>query len=126
MPQDSRVQEYSDYFQHTWLNGNFRLQMWNYFSYADPCTNNHLEGWHNRIKKMARKSHPNIYELIEILQKEQAATEVTIRQLEGGAIIRARRRKWVKRDEKIQKLKTELENGSRTLDSYINAIKDLA
>ena len=74
---------------------------------------------------MERKSHPNIYELIEILKKEQASTEVTIRQLEGGGIIRERRRKWVKRDEKIQKLKTELENGSVTLDSYINTIKDL-
>ena len=63
-----------------------------------------LEVWPNRIKKIARKSHPNIYKLIEILQKEQAATEVTIRQLEGGGIISARRKKWVKRDEKMQKL----------------------
>ena len=30
-PQDAQVQEYSDYFQLTWLNGNFRLQLWNYF-----------------------------------------------------------------------------------------------
>ena len=34
----------------------------------------------------------------------------------------ARRKQWVKRDEKIQKLKTKLENGSRMLD-HINAIK---
>ena len=78
------------------------------FSYGGPHTNNHLEFWHNRIKKIVRKLHPNIYKLIEILQKEQAIIEVTIRQLEEGGIIRARRRKWVKRDEKTQKLKQNL------------------
>ena len=46
---------------------------------------------------MERKSHPNIYELIKILKKEQASTEVTIRMVEGGGIIRERRRKWVKK-----------------------------
>ena len=44
MPQDAQVQEYSDYFQLTWLNGNFRLQMLNYFSYAGPRTINHQVG----------------------------------------------------------------------------------
>ena len=73
------------------INGNFRLQTWNYFSYTGTCINNHLEGWHNRIKKIARKSQPNIYELIEILQKEQTAAKVTtVRQLEEGSIIRCK------------------------------------
>ena len=31
MPQDAQVLEYSDYFQLTWLNDNFRLQTLNYF-----------------------------------------------------------------------------------------------
>ena len=64
-------------------------------------------------QKNCKKITPNIYKLIEILRKEQAATEITIRQLKGGGIIRARRIKLVKRDEEIQKLKTELENGFR-------------
>ena len=126
MPPDPRLQQYCDYFESTWLNGNFRLPMWNYFAYDGPCTNNHLEGWHNRLKRIARKSHPNIYEMLELLQKEPAATEVTIRQLEAGGILRARRLKWIRRDERIQKLKTELQNGTRNLDSYIGAIKHLA
>ena len=74
------------------IKGNFRLQMWNYFSYTGTCMNNHLEGWHNRIKKIARKSQPNIYELIEILQKDTNCSKGHnyIRQLEGCSIIRCK------------------------------------
>ena len=61
------------------------------------------------MKRIAQKAHPNIYEMLELLQKEQATTEVTISQLEAGGIVRARTLKWVKRDEKIEKLKTELQ-----------------
>ena len=30
---------------------------------------------------MARKAHPNLFDFIEVIQKEQAAAEVTIEQL---------------------------------------------
>ena len=53
MPQDARLQDYSDYLESTWLNGYFRPQMWNNFSNLGPRTNNHLEGWHNRMKRIA-------------------------------------------------------------------------
>ena len=31
-----------------------------------PRTNNKLEGWHNKLKRMARKSAVNIYEIVKI------------------------------------------------------------
>ena len=94
MPQDARLQNYSNYFESTWLDGYFRPQMWNNFSNPGPLTNNHLEGWQNRMKRIAQKAHPNIYEMLELLQKEQATTEVTISQLEAGGIVRARTVRW--------------------------------
>ena len=36
-----------------------------------PQTNNHLEGWHNWLKRVARKAHPNFYELIEIIRSSR-------------------------------------------------------
>ena len=36
-------------------------------------THNHLEGWHNRLKRAARKAYPNMFEFIKRLQIEQAA-----------------------------------------------------
>ena len=86
MPDNSKVQSYADYFDETWMNGQFRPRMWNYYAHSGPRTNNHLEGWHNRMKRIARKAHPNLYEVLELFQREQAATEVTIQQLEAGGI----------------------------------------
>ena len=35
------------------------------------------------MKRVSRKAHPNLFEVVEILKKEQAATEVAIEQLKG-------------------------------------------
>ena len=49
-------------------------------------TNNHLEGSHNCMKRIARKAHPNVYEILELFQREYAASEVTIRKVEAGKV----------------------------------------
>ena len=38
-------------------------------------TNNHLEGWHNCLRRVVGKSHPNIFECVEVFQREQVSTE---------------------------------------------------
>ena len=53
--------------------GNFLLKMWSYHCKECPCTNNYLEGWHNQLKRAARKAYPNMFEFIKRLQIEQAA-----------------------------------------------------
>ena len=60
------------------MNGQFKPCMWNYFAHSDPRTNNRLEEWHNKLKRIARNSDPNFYKVLELFQKEQVATEVTI------------------------------------------------
>ena len=52
MPDDARVKEYVEYFDKTWMDRQFRLRMWNHYAQTGPRTNNHLEGWHNRLKKL--------------------------------------------------------------------------
>ena len=102
------------------MNGQFRLRMWNYYAHSGPRTNNHLEGWHNRMKGIARKAHPNLYEVLELFQREQAATEVTIQQLEAGGVRKAKRRKVVQREEKIKSLQHEPTTGERKINSYLS------
>ena len=74
------------YFEETWLVGNFPPSLWNvyYIDTSSPRTNNHVEGWHNKLKRVARKALPNVYELIEVFQQEQVDTEVAIAQLATG------------------------------------------
>ena len=75
------------------------------------------------MKRIARKAHPNLCEVLELFQREQAATKVTIQQLEAGGVHKAKRRKVVQREEKIKSLQHELTAGERTIDSYISAIR---
>ena len=60
--------------------------LWNVYETdsGSPRTNNHVEGWHNKLKHVARKAHPNVFELVEIMKQEQADTEVSIAQLAAG------------------------------------------
>ena len=60
------------------------------------------------MKRIARKAQPNLYEVLELFQREQAATEVTVQQLEAGGVRKAKRRKVVKWEEKIKSLQHEL------------------
>ena len=46
--------------------------------------NNNLEGWHSKVKKIAGNNHLNIFEIVELFKKEQASTQVEIRQLMAG------------------------------------------
>ena len=67
---------------------------------------------------MARKAHPNLFEFVEVLQKEQDTAEVTnIEQLSGGGRVRAKKRKVVRHEETIMKLPEEFTGGVRTLES---------
>ena len=50
----------------------------------EPRTNSHLEGWHNQLKRVVG-THPNIFECVEIFQREQMATELLLMQLSTGA-----------------------------------------
>ena len=49
------------------------------------------------------KAHPILYEVLELFQGEQAASKVTILQLEAGG---AHRQKWRKVIQREQKIKT--------------------
>ena len=68
-----RVDEFLTYFKETRLMGNFSLPLWNVYEIGSNCprTNNHIEGWHNKLKRIAKKYHPNVYELIETSKHEQ-------------------------------------------------------
>ena len=47
-------------------------------------TNNNSEGWHNRLQTVIGKHHPSLYAFLSELKKEQADTEIMIRQLQLG------------------------------------------
>ena len=66
-----------------WLS-HWRIHQWNHYQTEGPRTNNHLEGWHNKLKKRFGIAHPTIYKLIDEFKKEQAVNEVKIEQYSNG------------------------------------------
>ena len=79
--------DFADYFERTWLNGNFSLSQWNVHLLDGSHTNN-LEGWHCRVKTLAGKAHLNIFEMVELFKTEQSHMEVSILQLAAGGTVR--------------------------------------
>ena len=75
------------------------------------------------MKKVVGKAHPNIYELVEVIKKEEALTTMRVQQIVAGASQPPRRRKVRDRDRKIQTLFQRLELGTVTLDNYLDSIK---
>ena len=67
-----RVDELVAYFESTWISGQYRFRQWNYFDFQGPRTNNNVEGWHSRLKKVVGKPHPNLYEIIYVFKREEA------------------------------------------------------
>ncbi|XP_056011504.1 uncharacterized protein LOC130051982 [Ostrea edulis] len=65
------VLRFKDYVTETWVEGH--LPNWNHFDNDGPRTTNAVEGWHNKLNRMCRYPHPNIYVSIQLIQKEQTA-----------------------------------------------------
>ena len=55
-PNGQAYDDFVDYFERTWFNGNFGLSKWNVHLLDGPRTNNNLEGWHSRVKTLARRA----------------------------------------------------------------------
>ena len=104
-PELCNMENFISYFEDTWLVGNFPKAEWNVYNTDGPRTNNHLEGWHNRLKRVVGKPHTNIFECVEIFQREQMATELLLMQLSTGAKAPRRTLKAKQRDSRIRELK---------------------
>ena len=63
--------DFKEYFQCTWMRGQYPRAMWNFYNYDGPCTNNCLERWHNRLKRIVKKPHQNIYEIIHVFKRSR-------------------------------------------------------
>ena len=54
-----------------------------------------------KIRKLAGKAHPNIYEAVELFKAEQTATEVSLMQLAAGGLPVRRRRKYRRYEKRL-------------------------
>lgn len=92
-------------------------RMWNQYTAAqvgDHRTNNVSEGWHNRFRLLVGKNHPDVYNLINEFQKEQADSEIHVQEFHLGRKLKAGpKKKWVL-----------LQNRVKTIVANYNTFKD--
>ena len=120
----SRSQEFFDYVTETWIDDGclFPRNIWNYYNFYGPRTNNGLEGWHHRLNSNIRTSTPNLYGVIEELKKDHAFNITTIKQVEWSMKKPPRNKKFVFRNEKILTLMKSYQEGTLSLTVYFNKI----
>jgi len=125
-PQGEQVVRFMDYITTQWIEGRvFQPHVWNHFDNDGRRTNNNLEGWHHKMNNIAEKSHPNIFEVIKILKREQSVTEVKVAQLHGHWRAPPRKRRYVIIDARIRSLKDQLQNNLVSEIEYTDSVSDL-
>ena len=106
-------EQFLEYFQDNWIEGNYPLRM-NMYSLDGPHTNNNAEGWHSKIRKLADKAHSNIYKVaVELFKAEQTATEVSLMHLIAGGL--PVRRSTERREKRLLTIKEMYEASNYTL-----------
>ncbi|KRY45231.1 hypothetical protein T03_8571, partial [Trichinella britovi] len=70
------------YFQQEWLPAT-NIKLWNVHG-VSVRTNNHLEGWHSRMNKRARKHYLGFYQFFKLILDEQGKTKTAVRQIDDG------------------------------------------
>ena len=104
------------------MSGHFPPAKWNVHDLSSCRTNNHIEGWHSKLKKVVGKAHPNVFEIVRSFKMEQAAVEVAIAQLQAGARPPARSRAAVEKDKRIAELKRKFANNELNMDAFLTGL----
>ena len=117
-PEVHRIEELVSYFEKTWLNGSYPIKIWNYHKVDGPRTNNPVEGWHDKINRVAGKPRSNIFEVVELFKGEQATTEVKLQQPASGGATSTRSLK----ERSIVKIIEKFDSGDYSLNEYINSL----
>ena len=114
---------FTDYVTEQWVENN--RDLWNHHNTEGPRTTNHLEGWHHKLKSHVQHPHPNIYNLIKLIQSQQSATEIRLIQYAAGGKRIQRKRKYVQIDNRLATLKERLTNGAITPEEFADSASHL-
>ena len=76
-----------------------------------------------KAEKVVGKSHPNIYEIIDVFKREEASTKMKMQMLEAGTQQAPRRRRVRQKERQIQNLFAQFNSGAMSLNDYLEAMK---
>jgi len=89
LPVRHRMRPLFQYYEDTWLNGNFPRELWNMYQ-VPRRTNNNLEGWHKKFSNLVKDSVPHLDTFLDMMQQEEQSTATSVQQLRTGISITRR------------------------------------
>ena len=102
---DAKLQAFAQYFDGTWVNGDFSPQLWTHFDHTGPRTTNLAEGFHNSLNSRFGMPHPSLRTFLDWLQKCQYETQCRIIQLTAGRPAKQKSAVYERLDADIQSAK---------------------
>jgi hypothetical protein len=121
----SKIEEFSDYFVETWMEGNFPVTLWNH-DHSSLRANNHVEGHNLKVNKELVTSGPNIWKVIEFIQTEESEQTHRFAKHELGTLKeRGRKVKDVERDLEISNLRLLFEKNELTPRDLLSKFSNL-
>lgn len=93
-----------------------------------PRTNNHVEGWHNRLNSFVRCHHPPIFKFLNEIMKEQCLQEIDIAHIHSGEKLTKTKSKNSRFNLRMKLLLESYENilmkSERDFVSFLSSIAD--
>ena len=118
-----QLENFNEYFVETWLavDAKIPVGIWNVYGEDQKRTNNNVEGWNSKFSKLARKHHNNIFEFVDAIRTEQAATELKTAQHDAAVQPARKKKKYIVVNQRLAQFKQEYSNGERSLLRFLHA-----
>ena len=123
---DTRLQDFHNYFEATWLNGIFAITLWNQYNVDNVHrTNSAVESWHACFNRCVRSAHPNIFVLITHLQRENCNTVTRVDQAKLSFKTTATQSKYDRLHQRIQQLYDSHRDGRISSDELFKKARHI-
>jgi len=117
----TKIDQFVNYFNETYLLSSiFPIKLWNHYATTGPRTNNHVEGYNNKLKCFVGAAKPNIFKIVSIFKNEETNSDKKFRKATADPPSKPPPRDtyYADKDVKLKIFKDLFANGGITLDTY--------
>lgn len=109
-----KLASFREYFENTWINGRYPLQVWSHWDNPGPRTTNHAEGYHNRLNMAdLRDTNLAMRNFLHLFQPLHNRDQIRVRNLRRQVIQpKPRNITYVDLDNRIEAAKQQLWNNT--------------
>jgi hypothetical protein len=112
-------EEFMEYIQSTWIDGQYPPHTWNCFGRNNENTNNNIERYNGILNRLIQVQHPNAYVLLSHFVTEICSAIWTIEQLQGGKILKTKRTIYVDLGEERKELQKRYLKGLLSRNDFL-------